>query len=84
MTQIGSIIALKDILEQKLFKNFNIFWSIKIVFSLRNMGFVVDKSYDNYILIKFKRKLPIWLIENYIAVCNLDVESMLEYNSLIV
>ncbi len=79
MTQISGIIALKDIQQYKLSRNFNVFWLIKLMFSLRRMGFVVDKSYANFILIRFVNRLPIWLIENYIAVCGLSVRSMSEY-----
>ncbi len=79
MAGIGGIIALGDKQQCKLSKSFNGFWLIKVISSLRKAGFVVAKSYTNFVLIKFIKKLPIQLIETYISTCGLNIRSISEY-----
>ncbi len=79
MIQIGNTITLKNKQQCKLSKSFNIFWSVKIISSLRKAGFVVAKSYTDSILIKFVKKLPIQLIKTYISTCGLNIRDISEY-----
>ncbi|WP_278046977.1 aminotransferase class I/II-fold pyridoxal phosphate-dependent enzyme [Candidatus Hodgkinia cicadicola] len=79
ITQITGSVVLSDSEQRRLSRSFNVFWLIKIIICLRKANFIIDRSYANFVVIKLNKKLPILLIENYIAKCNVNVRRMSEY-----
>ncbi|PIM96899.1 Histidinol-phosphate aminotransferase [Candidatus Hodgkinia cicadicola] len=79
IAQIAGSIALTDSQQHYLSRSFNMFWLIKIIVILREANFYISRSYANFVVIKFDKKLPISLIENYVAKCNTNVKRMSEY-----
>ncbi len=79
IAQIAGRVVLSDSKQRRLSRSFNVFWLIKLIIYLRKANFIIDRSYANFIVIKLDKKVPILLIENYIAKCNVNVKRMSEY-----
>ncbi|PIM96524.1 Histidinol-phosphate aminotransferase [Candidatus Hodgkinia cicadicola] len=79
IAQIAGPIAITDSQQYNLSRGFNMFWLIKIIVNLRKANFIISKSYANFVVIKFNKRIPILLIENYITRCNVNIRRMSEY-----
>ncbi len=76
--EVGAV-ALSDSKHYLLSRSFNMFWITKVIISLREVSFTVYRAYANFIIIKFLKRVPIYLIWKHIADNGIILKDISEY-----